>query len=65
MPVLAYIASLLGIDAKMVGPKPTVAAQADEAATEELANETATFSTFAELYDAAGPKMNSEKALGG
>lgn len=66
--VLTYIASLLGIDAKAAAAKSAgsgdaIADEADEAAADEAAKEAPTFSTFAELYDAAGPKTNSEKAL--
>lgn len=66
--VLMYIASLLGIDARALGAKSTgngedVADEAEEAEADLAAKEAPTFSTFAELYDAAGPKTNSEKAL--
>jgi hypothetical protein len=68
--VLQYIASLLGINAKVVGGKAGTAAEEDPAeegdengAEEEVAKGAPTFSTFAELYDAAGPETNSEKAL--
>lgn len=68
--VLQYIASLLGINAKVAGGKPGTAVDEDPAeeadesdAEEEVVKDAPTFSNFAELYDAAGPKTNSEKAL--
>ncbi|MFM0420012.1 hypothetical protein [Paraburkholderia aromaticivorans] len=68
--VLTYITSLLGIDAKVTSRSNTAlvdAEPADEAAAEKAADEAAkdapTFSTFAELYAAAGPKNNGERAL--
>ncbi|WP_153134699.1 hypothetical protein [Paraburkholderia agricolaris] len=68
--VLTYITSLLGIDAKVTNRSSAAlvdAEPADEAAAEKAADEAAkdapTFSTFAELYAAAGPKNNGERAL--
>lgn len=61
--VLTYIASLLGIDAKAVGTGEDLADEADEAEADLATKQAPTFSAFAELYDAAGPKTNSEKAL--
>jgi hypothetical protein len=68
--VLTYITSLLGIDAKVTSKSSAAlvdAEPADEAAEEKAADEAAkdapTFSTFAELYAAAGPKNNGERAL--
>lgn len=67
--VLQYIASLLGINAKVAAAKASAAdedptVKDNESGAEEEAEKGApTFSTFAELYDAAGPKTNSEKAL--
>ncbi|WP_322015518.1 hypothetical protein [Paraburkholderia sp. J12] len=68
--VLAYITSLLGIDAKVTSKSNAAPADSEpgnEAAAEKAADEAAkdapTFSTFAELYAAAGPKNNGERAL--
>lgn len=68
--VLTYIASLLGIDAKVASGRVAAATEGDgdeDADTAEPAAEpakgTPTFSTFAELYAAASPKTNAEKAL--
>lgn len=70
--VLAYIASLLGIDTKVAigrvaAPGPGAASDIDddpvEAAPAEAAKGASTFSSFAELYAAASPKSNGEKAL--
>ncbi|MFT4242571.1 MAG: hypothetical protein QM569_09820 [Acidovorax sp.] len=68
--VLTYIASLLGIDAKVASGRAAAATEGDgdeDADAVEPAAEpakgTPTFSTFAELYAAASPKTNAEKAL--
>lgn len=66
--VLAYIASLLGIDVKAVGAKQAfngedLADETEEAEADVTAQQATSFFTFAELYDAAGPKTNSERAL--
>ncbi len=65
--VLTYIASLLGIDTKVSGGQATADSaldkQPDEADYDEEALGAPTFSTFAELYAAANPISNGEKAL--
>jgi hypothetical protein len=67
--VLTYITSLLSIDVRSTNSKPAESADDGEVETEEdTVEEQATkgspkFSSFAELYDAASPKTNSEKAL--
>lgn len=68
--VLAYITSLLGIDANVTSrsvithvDRETADEAAAEAAADEAAKEAPTFSTFAELYAATSPKSNGEKAL--
>lgn len=69
--VLTYITSLLGIDVKVAGSRGAARAtddadadeEAEEAAADEAAKGAPTFSTFAELYAAASPKSNGEKAL--
>ncbi|MBN9096487.1 hypothetical protein [Pandoraea pnomenusa] len=67
--VLTYITSLLGIDAKVTSTSAAfVGAEADheeeaEVADDEAAKDAPTFSTFAELYAAASPKSNGERAL--
>lgn len=66
--VLGYIASLLDIEAKVT--KPGSKKNADDAASEEgeaaadaAAKSAKNYSTFADLYSAAGPESNGEKAL--
>ncbi|XHS78116.1 hypothetical protein ACFJGW_20700 [Burkholderiaceae bacterium UC74_6] len=74
--VLNYIVSLLGIDAKVsaAGPAPAPRAPvighdndgegaSDEAAPAAPPKGALSFGTFAELYAAAEPKTNAEKAL--
>jgi hypothetical protein len=67
--VLTYITSLLGIDARVttrreaLGDAETTEEAAAEAAADDAAKDAPTFSTFAELYAAAGPKNNGERAL--
>jgi hypothetical protein len=71
--VLTYIVSLLGIDTKVgvartVAPSSGAASDADgdteDAIPAEVSTRPATtFGTFAELYAAANPKTNAEKAL--
>ena len=66
--VLTYIASLLGIDAQIVGVR---AASAEDKLDEEVEEEDAddatrdglNFASFAELYAVANPKSGGEKAL--
>jgi hypothetical protein len=70
--VLTYITSLLGIEVKMAGGRNNSAGstestaldeEAEVVAAEEAAKSAPTYSTFAELYAAASPKSNGEKAL--
>lgn len=70
--VLTYIVSLLGIDTKAgIGRTPVQSAGAasgveddpEGAAPAEAAKGSPTFGSFAELYAAASPKSNAEKAL--
>lgn len=68
--VLTYITSLLGINFKVAGSRVTTESEdseidetAEEVAADEAAKGAPTFSTFAELYAAASPKSNGEKAL--
>lgn len=69
--VLTYITSLLGIDTKVAGNRSATGATNDsdvdevdeEATADGVATGVPTFSTFAELYAAASPKSNGEKAL--
>lgn len=70
--VLTYITSLLGIDVKGAGSRGAAAAAdgadvddetEEAAAADEAAKAAPTYSTFAELYAAASPKSNGEKAL--
>lgn len=70
--VLTYITSLLGIDVRAAGGRGAISggnsgtADADEAADRtggEASKRAQAFSAFAELYAAAGPKSNGEKAL--
>lgn len=76
MRVLTYIASLLGINSKFGAGRPTTYSSApsgehspvslgdSEAAVIKPAHKGAeTFGSFAELYAAAEPKANSERAL--
>lgn len=65
--VLAYIASLLRIDAPVAGGQ-SVSTEDDTNGNEgtgfeEDTRQTPLFSSFAELYAAADPKANGEKAL--
>lgn len=66
--VLGYIASLLGIETAIAAPgskkddeKP--ATEEEEAAADDAAKGAKTYGTFAELYAAASPKNNGERAL--
>jgi len=66
--VLGYIASLLGIVTQVAKPgskKEYEAESTDEedAAADAAAKGARTYGTFAELYAAASPKNNGEKAL--
>ena len=66
--VLTYIASFLGIDARVVGGRVAQSqSEPDEDAdTTDAGNDvkqTFNYSTFAELYAAASPKSNGEKSL--
>lgn len=73
--VLTYITSLLGINVKVAGGRAGSASSGnddgddnegdDDGAAKEAkgAKGATTFSTFAELYAAASPKSNGEKAL--
>jgi hypothetical protein len=66
--VLTYITSLMGIDAQSVaGRAPTKDKDSDVETGNDGAEETTTelpeFHEFAELYAAANPKNNGEKAL--
>lgn len=70
--VLAYIISLLGMDAKLASgrsasPSATAASEDDDLPEEVVSAETtkqlSTYSTFAELYAAANPKSNPERVL--
>lgn len=69
--VLAYIVSLLGVSIKAPSGQKKTANEdiesegndEDESSTEKNGNGPKTFSSFAELYDAAQPKSNGEKAL--
>lgn len=72
--VLAYIASLLGIDTKVAVGRTTanaLGAAADGDGDADSVDDpappgtkgTPTYSSFAELYAAADPKTNAEKAL--
>lgn len=71
--VLTYIASLLGINAKLTRDRDSGSARGggvddseEEHAAEvggEVAKQAESFSNFAELYAAAGPKSNGEMAL--
>lgn len=69
--VMTYIASLLRVGIKVAGSRIATGAadgsNVDDAAVEAAADEAAKgasgFSTFAELYAAASPKSNGEKAL--
>ncbi|MEA9578111.1 hypothetical protein VC218_04000 [Xanthomonas nasturtii] len=70
--VMVYIGSLLGVAVKLGGKNATATGTGDEEESDEggeggaagtAANVPKTFSSFAELYDQAGPKSNGEKAL--
>lgn len=67
--VLTYITSLLGINMKVAGGRVGSASSGnddegdDESNDEGAAKGAPTYSTFAELYAAASPKSNGEKAL--
>ena len=61
--VLIYIASLLGIDARIATGGASEEDAADVADSDEAAEQARVFDTFAELYDAANPQSNGEKAL--
>ena len=68
--VLAYIASLLGINAKVDSHVAPSTDDADDGDGEDEGKSVGggpkggqTFSSFAELYAAANPKANGEKAL--
>ena len=66
--IVTYIASLLEIDGH-VKPGPTTSArtdfgaEAEQEGAEEATTQVPTFPTFAELYAAANPGSNGEKAL--
>jgi hypothetical protein len=63
--VVGYIASLLGIEtiAARGSKKDDEASEEEEAAADAAAKDAKTFATFAELYAAASPSSNGEKAL--
>lgn len=65
--VFTYIASLMGIDAKVVGSVAAAVGGFDDetarASADEAAKTAPTYSGFAELYAATSPKSNGEKAL--
>lgn len=61
--VLTYIASLLGIDARIATGGASEEDAADVADSDEAAEQARVFDTFAELHDAANPQSNGEKAL--
>ena len=66
--VVTYIVSLFGIDGQVTAAPPKSAradfdADSEEAETEEATTQVVTFPTFAELYAAANPGTNGEKAL--
>jgi hypothetical protein len=70
--VMAYIGSLLGVAVKLGGKTATASGSSDEeengegnegGAAAQATKGPQTFSSFAELYDQAGPKSNGEKAL--
>lgn len=66
--VLGYIASLLGIETKIAKPgakkgEEDEASEEEEAAADAAAKGAKTYESFAELYAAATPGSNGEKAL--
>ena len=62
--ILTYITSLLDISARVVGGQTASAEKdIDEEDADDIPKQASTFSTFAELYAAADPKSNGEKAL--
>ena len=66
--VLTYVANLLGIDARVMASRPaSTTSEADDEGPNRNAGQpkeqTRTFGSFAELYAAAEPKTNGEKAL--
>ena len=66
--VLAYIASLLAIDTQVVGGRAAADqsdpdTDADSTDDGRDGNQTPKFPDFADLYSAANPKSNGEKAL--
>lgn len=69
--VLTYITSLLGINVRLASSggaagaadDPEVDEEPEGAGSDEAAKSAPTYSTFAELYAAANPKTNGEKAL--
>ena len=66
--VLAYIASLLGIDTGVVGGRAALGQSdpdedADTTDVGKASKQTPNFPSFADLYAAASPKSNGEKAL--
>ncbi|MDC6170712.1 hypothetical protein [Paucibacter sp. XJ19-41] len=76
MRVLTYIASLLGINPKFAGGRaaphaaspaadtaPTAGNEPESGGADATPKSPATYGTFAELYAAANPKTNAEKAL--
>ena len=65
--ILAYIASLLDINAKLAGSRSTTDSDIDEEATPapkvETDDDAPGFSTFAELFASTSPRSNGERAL--
>lgn len=74
--VLTYIASLLGINPKFAGGRtapdaaspaadttPAAGNEPESGGADAAPKNAATYDTFAELYAAASPKTNAEKAL--
>ena len=63
--VLTYIASLLHIDGSAVGSQAASAGEeeAHGEAADEATKQAPVYGSFAELYAAANPKSNGEKAL--
>ena len=66
--VVTYITSLLGIDAPDLSRRPApegsdLEGEAEEEGAEETTGQTPTYPEFADLYEAADPQTNGEKAL--
>lgn len=61
--VIKYIVSLLEIGVTIAESGITDTSDADVAAADEAAKSAASYSSFADLYDAADPETGAEKAL--